>query len=941
MNYTFKLKNFHPNLILSFLLILPLYSVAQFTSTKDDVVDSKINEIVIKLDDNTSSGVSLEGAKFSQQELNRVCEKFGDFSVKLLHSASYTPERSVINRPNVANYAVVRFDELIDIKVLTDELNELSTVAHAEPNGLMYGTGKTIDDNMKAAGISPPPALFTPNDQFYWLQYWAYNDGTFPQAGQIADNAPDYFPDCTVDADIDLQEAWDLTTGSNNVTLAILDTGMKIDHPDMQGRIVGQKDFVNNDNDATDDNGHGTNCGGIFFATGNNNGLHAGVNWGSPALIAKVLGANNSGQWTDLADGIIWAVDNGADVISMSIGGQGAPQALADAVQYAYSNNVVLIAASGNSNANTPSFPSSYPQVISVGATTCNDHRVNNNIWGSNYHSTIDLVAPGSYIYGLNSDNNDSGRWYGGTSMACPMVSGAVSLMLSLNPNLTVEEVRTILRYTAEDQVGNPSEDTPGFDIYYGDGRLNVRAALESASENCNLGAACDDGDPCTTGTTFQQFCFCGGGTFLPDADNDGVCDIEDECSTLDDTLLGQPCDDGDACTSGETWSAVTCSCTGGVYVDEDLDGICAPLDPDDTWACVPNQNHPLCAIDNCGIYSYEDFEDGDYLDNPFLWNVAPLVSWPGYCMSGQCSYMVNDDKLSSAPLSLGGNQEALLSFYGKNDNSTWYAPMDVKASLDNGNTFILIETFNYGTDFNENSFSKMTANIPNQFMVDGVILRIEQQYTNGFRINIDNILLEVCVDGGGGCVDGDPCNDGNPCTTNDTLDVGCNCTGVFQDSDNDGVCDTNDICQGGNDNIDTDNDGIPDFCDDNGGCNQVGDPCNDGNPCTANDVFDVNCNCAGVLRDADNDGVCDDNDICQGGDDNIDSDNDGIPDFCDTPGVDECETDIIEMGEIEGDLKLSGSCYGLILESEDGSCYKITVLNGGQLKSTPVNCNN
>ncbi len=136
----------------------------------------------------------------------------------------------------------------------------------------------------------------------------------------------------------------------------------------------------------------------------------------------------------------------------------------------------------------------------------------------------------------------------------------------------------------------------------------------------------------------------------------------------------------------------------------------------------------------------------------------------------------------------------------------------------------------------------------------------------------------------------GQSCNDGNACTTNDVINANCNCVGTFADSDNDGVCDANDICPGGDDNVDSDNDGTPDFCD---GCNTVGQACNDGNACTINDVINAACNCIGTFADSDGDGVCNANDICPGGDDNVDSDNDGTPDFCDSPDTGECPTSL------------------------------------------------
>jgi subtilisin family serine protease len=142
-----------------------------------------------------------------------------------------------------------------------------------------------------------------------------------------------------------------------------------------------------------------------------------------------------------------------------------------------------------NFNNDTPYYPAAYslqfPNVIAVGATNPDDSRTAPFFWsatsGSNYGSHLDVVAPGNYIYGLDylSDTSSSSYW-GGTSQATPLVAGIASLILAHNPSLTPQQVRQILEDTAEDQVGNPLEDTPGYDIYMGYGRVNAFAALQS-----------------------------------------------------------------------------------------------------------------------------------------------------------------------------------------------------------------------------------------------------------------------------------------------------------------------------------------------------------------------------------------------------------------------------------------------------------------------------
>ena len=229
-----------------------------------------------------------------------------------------------------------------------------------------------------------------------------------------------------------------------------------------------------------------------------------------------------------------------------------------------------------------PEFPAAYSEVISVGATDCDNTRVDatNTEWESSYGEHIDLVALGGWIVGLRHDTNEYGYWIGGTSMAAPMVAGAASLLLSINPNLSIEKLRDILRNTAEHQVGNPAEDTPEFDMYYGAGRMNIEAALAS-TVNCDIGAPCDDNDDCTIGEFYYENCECNGGTLLDD-NNDGICDLDESCD------IGASCDDNDDCTDFDSLD-VDCNCV-GTYTDSDDDGIC---DADD--AC------PFDETNNCG----------------------------------------------------------------------------------------------------------------------------------------------------------------------------------------------------------------------------------------------------------------------------------------------------------------------------------------------------
>ncbi|MEM9836726.1 MAG: S8 family peptidase [Bacteroidota bacterium] len=317
-----------------------------------------------------------------------------------------------------------------------------------------------------------------------------------------------------MDADIDATDAWEITTGSTSITMAILDTGLEPTNAEFAGRIVAGYDFINNDTNPADDQAHGTNVTGLATMKGNNNFGLVGVDWRCKIMPVKVLSADNTGPYSAIAAGIIYAVDRGADVINMSLGGTGFSQAMLDAVRYAYSNNVVVVAAMGNDNANLSFYPASHSETIAVGATDINDHRVRpaytGGAWGSNYGNHIDVVAPGNSMLSARYNDNQSFTWWmGGTSQATPLVAGTATLLLGIDPTLGVEEIRAIIRSTAEDKIGLASEDTPGFDIYHGAGRLNTHRAVLRAQ--CPPGTACNDGNPLTINDTYGANCACEG----------------------------------------------------------------------------------------------------------------------------------------------------------------------------------------------------------------------------------------------------------------------------------------------------------------------------------------------------------------------------------------------------------------------------------------------
>ena len=271
-------------------------------------------------------------------------------------------------------------------------------------------------------------------------------------------------------AKIQAPSAWDLSTGSQNVVIAVLDSGASAAHPDLKNKLLPGYDFINNDNNPDDDNGHGTAVAGVAAPSTNNAVGVAGVAWANPILPVKVLGADGSGNYSAIANGITYAADRGARIINMSLGGTSSSRTLQDAVNYAWKKNCVLIAAAGNNGNDTAVYPAACANVVAVSATNSSDTRPS---W-SNYGSYVDLSAPGVNIVSLQGTNSYAG--WNGTSFSSPVVAGVAALMASANPNLTNTELVNLLLKNTND-IG-----AAGYDVYYGSGRVNAYLAVSAAS---------------------------------------------------------------------------------------------------------------------------------------------------------------------------------------------------------------------------------------------------------------------------------------------------------------------------------------------------------------------------------------------------------------------------------------------------------------------------
>ncbi|HEX7066551.1 MAG TPA: S8 family serine peptidase, partial [Bacillales bacterium] len=234
---------------------------------------------------------------------------------------------------------------------------------------------------------------------------------------------------------IHMPAAWDLQKGSSDITVAVLDTGVDLDHPDLKGHLLPGYDFVNGDSNPADDNGHGTHVAGIISATANNKTGIAGVAFNTKILPVKIANENGVIVSSRSVSGIYYAIKHGADVINMSYGSIGPNQAELEALQDAFNKGIVLVAASGNTGSQILEFPASYYPVISVAATDRNHQYTSFSTWGP----MVDVAAPGLDIFSTDITGNGgySAKSYSaesGTSFSAPMISGLAALLKAEHP---------------------------------------------------------------------------------------------------------------------------------------------------------------------------------------------------------------------------------------------------------------------------------------------------------------------------------------------------------------------------------------------------------------------------------------------------------------------------------------------------------------------------
>lgn len=290
-------------------------------------------------------------------------------------------------------------------------------------------------------------AVFTPNDPYFERQ-WGMSKIQGPQA-------------------------WDLSTGSERIAVAILDSGIDQDHEDLASQVIASVNFTNS-RTVDDRFGHGTHVAGIASAITNNALGVAGLGYRTVLFNVKVLGDEGQGFYSWVARGILWAAQNGAKVINLSLGGNKPSKVLERAVELAWSKGVIIVAAAGNDNTSSPFYPAAYPQCIAVAALDPEDVRA----FFSNYGSWVDIAAPGVDIFSTTPNHDNYIHKYGialgydylsGTSMASPHVASTAALVWARYPYLKNEEVRWRIERSVDPATGF---DTPV-------GRVNAYRALQ------------------------------------------------------------------------------------------------------------------------------------------------------------------------------------------------------------------------------------------------------------------------------------------------------------------------------------------------------------------------------------------------------------------------------------------------------------------------------
>ncbi|MCS1352535.1 S8 family peptidase [Mechercharimyces sp. CAU 1602] len=369
---------------------------------------------------NNLPAVGLDTASAETKSSDEIVVKFSDKTSEKVRKSIHRAEKSnVLEQNESLDFDVVEVEGQ-SVEEAIAEYSDMENVEYAEP-------------------IIEYKASWTPDDPMYESDQYGPQNMSVP-------------------------EVWDTTKGSSDTVVAVIDTGVQSDHPDLSGKVIEGYDFVDDDNDASDEQGHGTHVAGTIGAATNNGIGVAGVAPEVQIMPVRVLDANGSGTNESVANGITYAADNGAQVINLSLGGPQSSQVIEDAVEYAVSKGVLVVAAAGNESTSSPSYPAYYEGALSVAAVDANDTIAD----FSNYGDWVDVAAPGVDI--ISTELNGEYVKYSGTSMASPHVAGVAALLSS--QGMAADEIRDSIQSSADQIDGTGDKWTYG--------RVNAAKAIGS-----------------------------------------------------------------------------------------------------------------------------------------------------------------------------------------------------------------------------------------------------------------------------------------------------------------------------------------------------------------------------------------------------------------------------------------------------------------------------
>lgn len=426
------LKKFYPFLLLIPFIVLVLFFVLSIFA-RDVVVNPEGNpfpkgakyvedQVIVKYKDGQAPN---ELSPEKEESLNNKLTSLGVKSQEKL----FTSVDEFLK-----NYYLLYLRPGTNIQDLYKKLSDIPEVDSITPDYILDTFPKEKDEK-EVPTIQSPIGQGEPNDPYFLDgQQW----------------------DMTA---IDMKKAWDIRRASGEIVVAVIDTGVDYNHPDLVGRVLKGKNFINNSDDPLDDHGHGTHVAGTIAAATNNGIGISSTSWGGKILAVKACDNNGDCVTSNVVRGVSYALEQGAKIINVSIAGIGSckkenffsgDRVYEDVIKDAENKGAIIIVAAGNHNQDARNeVPSACEGVMSVGATnTSNTRWVSSDTSGSNFGNKVDISAPGSPILSTSVQNGYSIR--NGTSMAAPHVSGVAALLLSFNKNLTTQEVKECMVKSAK-----------------------------------------------------------------------------------------------------------------------------------------------------------------------------------------------------------------------------------------------------------------------------------------------------------------------------------------------------------------------------------------------------------------------------------------------------------------------------------------------------------